>query len=99
MSQSGLFTIWRMQYWPSPNECTAGNRGAPSGPKSLHIKNFSGHFFIFGVGLGMALLAFLVERLLLRAILKHAKISEGKWRQPGLWGCILYKLDAAGMLC
>lgn len=88
MSQSGLFTIWRMQYWPSPNECTAGNLGAPSGPKSLHIKNFSGHFFIFGVGLGMALLAFLVERMLLRTIFRDAKISEGEWRQSACCGAI-----------
>ncbi|KAK8386628.1 hypothetical protein O3P69_017841 [Scylla paramamosain] len=76
MSQSGLFTIWRMQNWPSPNECTAGNPGAPAGPKSLHIKNFSGHFFIYGVGLGSALLAFLVERLLLRGLFRDAE-SEG----------------------
>lgn len=63
MSQSGLFAVWMMQYWPSPNECTAGVKGAATtGPKPLRLKNFYGHFFIYGVGLTLALLAFFGER-------------------------------------
>lgn len=78
MSQSGLFTIWRMKYWPKPNECTAGNLGAPTGPRSLKLKDFSGHFFIFGVGLGLAMVAFLTERMCLRAALGNSKFGKGE---------------------
>lgn len=76
MSQSGLFTIWRMKYWPKPNECTAGNLGAPAGPRSLQLKDFSGHFLIFGVGLGLAALSFVVERVCLSAALRDTKSGE-----------------------
>ncbi|KAK3892408.1 hypothetical protein Pcinc_003742, partial [Petrolisthes cinctipes] len=62
MSQSGLFAIWMMQYWPNPNKCTAGIKGTTSGPKPLRLKNFYGHFFIYGVGLTLALVAFFGER-------------------------------------
>ncbi|XP_071524871.1 glutamate receptor U1-like [Panulirus ornatus] len=61
MAQSGLFTIWKQQYWPSPNECSVSGAGTASGPKPLQLKNFLGHFFLFAVGLGLALLAFLME--------------------------------------
>nr|XP_027216628.1 glutamate receptor ionotropic, delta-1-like [Penaeus vannamei] len=62
MAQSGLFSVWRQQYWPKPNECTAGG-GQASGPKPLKIKNFLGHFFVLGVGLSTAILAYALERV------------------------------------
>ncbi|KAG7170296.1 Sulfoquinovosidase-like [Homarus americanus] len=66
MSQSGLFSIWKNQYWPKPNKCTAGGTAAASGPKPLQLKNFSGHFFIFGVGLCLAFLAHVGEKVVSR---------------------------------
>ncbi|XP_042858447.1 glutamate receptor ionotropic, delta-1-like [Penaeus japonicus] len=68
MAQSGLLTTWKQTYWPKPNECSAGGGGAASGPKSLKLKNFSGHFFIFGVGQLLALLCFAFEKVSQRVL-------------------------------
>nr|XP_045584152.1 glutamate receptor ionotropic, kainate glr-3-like isoform X1 [Procambarus clarkii] len=62
LSQSGLLSAWKKQFWPRPNRCTSGKIAATSGPKELQLKNFTGHFLVLGVGVGLASLVLLVER-------------------------------------
>ncbi|XP_066953691.1 glutamate receptor U1-like [Macrobrachium rosenbergii] len=62
MMQNGLFAVWQRKYWPKPNECSSIKRST-TGPRALNLGNFSGHFFLFGIGVGLSFIALLLERV------------------------------------
>ena len=63
MQQFGLIQHWGKQFIPQPGECRNNYQNVPEKPR-ISLKNLSGAFLILVVGLTLAFLAFIMEKII-----------------------------------
>jgi ionotropic glutamate receptor len=68
LHQIGLIDFWDTWFRPMPPQCTgdlqSGNRKSGNKNSSLSLKNLTGPFLVFAVGLSLSLVAFILEQSL-----------------------------------
>jgi hypothetical protein len=68
LHQTGLIDFWDTWFRPMPPQCTgdikSGNRKSKNKNSSLSIKNLTGPFLVFAVGLSLSFVAFILEQSL-----------------------------------
>lgn len=62
MAQFGFIQHWEKTFLSQPDECLTNYNDIPDKPR-ISLKNLSGAFLILLVGLPLALLAFIVEKI------------------------------------
>ena len=62
MAQFGFIQHWEKTFQTQPDECLTNYNDIPDKPR-ISLKNLSGAFLILLVGLPLALLAFIVEKI------------------------------------
>lgn len=63
MIESGLMSYWRKKYWPFTEECHHNSlrNNNDNGAHSLSMVDLQSAFLIFGLGIGLAIMAHLFE--------------------------------------
>ena len=64
MAESGLFNRWRTKHWPPPSNCSTGTIFTEVTTKPLMLEDIVSSLLLYLLGTLLALLAFLLERLL-----------------------------------
>ena len=63
MSESGLFSRWRSEYWPQPSNCSTGAIFTDVTTKPLVLEDIVSSLILYLLGTSLALLVFGLERL------------------------------------
>ena len=67
MRQVGLLEHYRRQSWPKPNRCTEPlTSNKPGGNIQLKLENLFSVFVLFGAGVLISLIAFIIELVINR---------------------------------
>jgi len=74
--ETGLIDYWKKKHVPSMDRCNINNKKDSNKPKPFTFYNLSCAFFVLAVGLGLALLAFLIENVI--ALSKKIKENARK---------------------
>ena len=85
--QSGLITYWTNRYTPNVDKCLVHQRKkhekefvSGQSHKPLSLKDFASAFLFFGLGLSVALLAFLIEL----SVFFYKQIQEQKRQEMAM---------------
>ena len=85
--QSGLITYWTTKYTPNVDKCLVHQRNkhekefvSGQSHKPLSLKDFASAFLFFGLGLSVALLAFLIEL----SVFFYKQIQEQKRQEMAM---------------
>ena len=62
LRQFGLIQHWEKQFLPQPNECATKYLEKPEKPR-ISLKNLSGAFLLLLVGISVAILVFIIEKI------------------------------------
>ena len=69
LHENGLFNHWDLWFRPMPPKCSSNIKGTANsnkpvdgGLRRLSLKNLTGAFVVLGVGIGISLIVFLIEK-------------------------------------
>ena len=68
MLESGLTEYWRRRLWPSVQQCNPSNQ--KHGPRKLQLDDIQSPFLIWGIGICLALIVFIIENSIFFLITK-----------------------------
>ncbi|XP_064594549.1 glutamate receptor U1-like [Liolophura sinensis] len=61
--ESGLLELWKSKWWPEMNNCTSSG---PASVKAISVADVQGGYLVLGIGIGSALITFILENLIKR---------------------------------
>lgn len=66
MTETGLMDYWKKKLWPSSSNNRRCNTAGPrrEGPRSLSLDDMQSPFVIWGIGSGLALIVFILEKMI-----------------------------------
>ncbi|KAF0288129.1 Glutamate receptor ionotropic, delta-2 [Amphibalanus amphitrite] len=88
MSESGLFSRWRSEYWPKPSNCSTRAIFTDVTTKPLVLEDIVSSLILYLMGTLLALLVFLLERLVRIRPGRQWEETEkrrGKAAEAGRW--------------
>lgn len=73
-TEAGLMEYWKRQSTMNIDKCRQENRKTDETMKPIQLVEFSSVFFVFGLGVGLASITFVLEYLL-----NHFTLSKKQW--------------------